>query len=236
MGWFDWYEPRITACPECSSPLSVWQGKDGPCGLFVWQQGTRTPIRQAVDAEVALSPERLAHSELPPSFAIYSYDCPNHVVEANGRCVNGVWSATEVTEVNQIERRGGRAGGIVWIAPEVDFGFPTDRPFDPEHSLFWTRWEVWNDEEQLEHDENEAVLGAEAAIRWGSERADTILIRLSGNGPYYSAGRFVRSHDLDGSPIRPWPPDTPVEGWWRPPERFIHERLQEWRTTFESED
>jgi hypothetical protein len=124
-------------------------------------------------------------------------------------------------------------GGIVWIAPEVDWDFPTDRLFDPEHSLFWARWEVWDEDSRLEHDENEGILGAEAAIQWGHERADVILIRLS-DGPFYSAGRFVRTHDLGGVPIQQWPPSSPTEGWWRPPDDFVRERLREWEIAREN--
>jgi hypothetical protein len=121
--------------------------------------------------------------------------------------------------------------GIVWIAPEVGWGWdlPTDRLFDPEHSLFWARWELWNeDSSRLDHDGDEIILGAEAAIQWGHERADVILIRLSGGDSFYSAGRAVRTKAF-GMALQPWPPDRPAEGWFRPPEDFIRETLREWR-------
>jgi hypothetical protein len=35
-------------------------------------------------------------------------------------------------------------------------------------------------------------------------------------------------------PIQQWPPDTPTEGWWRPPDDFIRERLREWQTAREN--
>ena len=49
MGMFDWYEPSgALSCPVCSAELSEWQGKDGPCALFVWQQGFAVPVDQNV--------------------------------------------------------------------------------------------------------------------------------------------------------------------------------------------
>lgn len=125
-------------------------------------------------------------------------------------------------------------GGLVWIAPEVGWDFPTDRLFDPEHSLFWARWEVYEDDRMV-HDEDEAIVGAEAAIQWGHERADLIYIRLSDSDhPFYSAGRVVRTHDFDGVPMQQWPPNPPPEGWWRPSEAFIRERLRQWQSAHEN--
>jgi len=52
MGMLDWYRPvPDLACPVCGTPLREWQGKEGPCGLFVWQQGEIAPIDQVVDEE-----------------------------------------------------------------------------------------------------------------------------------------------------------------------------------------
>jgi hypothetical protein len=55
-------------------------------------------------------------------------------------------------------------------------------------------------------------------------------------GRFYSAGRFVRSHDFDAVPIQPWPPDPLSEGWWRPPDDFIRERLREVQIALENAD
>ena len=39
MGMFDTYEPvPAIPCPTCGTPLSGWQGKDGPCELLTWRQ------------------------------------------------------------------------------------------------------------------------------------------------------------------------------------------------------
>ena len=44
MGMFDWYQPALPiACPACGHALSEWQGKDGPCDLFVWVEGKPSP-------------------------------------------------------------------------------------------------------------------------------------------------------------------------------------------------
>lgn len=92
--------------------------------------------------------------------------------------------------------------GIVWIAP-VD-SVPPGRMLDPADGAFWASWQ---DDVPLEDTE---FVGAEAAITWGLERAERVLIRL-GHTPdtYFSAG----SRPDEGFP--PWPPKKPAtEGWW----------------------
>lgn len=100
MGLFDWYVVLASlACPRCGAPLQTWQGKDGPCALFVWQQGVRHPIAQEIDPEVACGEEDRSRFELPARFIIYSYDCPTHGrVEAIGRTADGVWDATTLVD------------------------------------------------------------------------------------------------------------------------------------------
>lgn len=101
MSMFDWYSPEGTYnCPECGAELREWQGKDGPCALFVWAQGSRNPVDQKIeDEELRWSNEEKRRFVLPDCFVIYSYDCPNHQpVEAECTCVDGVWSSTEIIE------------------------------------------------------------------------------------------------------------------------------------------
>jgi hypothetical protein len=94
--------------------------------------------------------------------------------------------------------------GVVFIAPtRVDI--PAGRMVDPTTSWFWVSWQ---DDEPIE---NEDVLGAEAAIAWGRERADRVAIRLGHTADtYFSAG--IRP---TGDPQ--WPPlRVPPEGWFTP--------------------
>jgi hypothetical protein len=102
MGMFDWYEPRPSlSCPACGVHLYEWQGKDGPCGLFVWQQGTLVPVDQRVDDDLRLPQDKLLEVRLPEEFIIYSYDCPKHgPIDALCKTENGAWSATEIEAVN----------------------------------------------------------------------------------------------------------------------------------------
>lgn len=73
-----------------------WQGKDGPCVLFVWRQGEPHPTRHDVDADARADVDRLADFTLPDDFRFWT-TCPNgHDLEASGRCVDGVWSATDL--------------------------------------------------------------------------------------------------------------------------------------------
>jgi hypothetical protein len=97
MGMFDWYEPvPPLKCPVCGLILEAWQGKDGPCGLFVWRQGCRSPVDQRVEAECAVPSDRRALQRLPDSFAIYADDPQCHrVIVAIGQCKNGVWTSTD---------------------------------------------------------------------------------------------------------------------------------------------
>ena len=96
MGMYDSYKPaKEYACPVCGTPLKDWQGKDGPCGLFVWQEGEKYPIDQLVDEEVRSSVEERQQWMLPLRFWIYSYDCPHHYpINALGTTQNEVWSST----------------------------------------------------------------------------------------------------------------------------------------------
>ena len=99
MSMFDWYKPAETSkCPKCDTELKEWQGKDGPCALFVWKQGSRSPIDQKVEDEgLRWSEEEKRQFVLPDNFLIYSYDCPNHQpVEAKCTCTDGVWSSFEI--------------------------------------------------------------------------------------------------------------------------------------------
>ena len=90
---FDWFEPSDHfRCPLCADSLDGWQGKDGPCGLFVWREGVAHPVDQRIDEEVALEPDRRAEMALPETFEIYTYCSNHHRVSMTCRCQDGVWS------------------------------------------------------------------------------------------------------------------------------------------------
>ena len=97
MSMFDWYRPSHTYdCPVCHTPLHQWQGKDGPCALYVWQQGVPAPIDQACEEECRGSAELMAATRLPDSFTIYSDECGQHFVAASCRSIEGVWIETQL--------------------------------------------------------------------------------------------------------------------------------------------
>ena len=89
MGLFDEYIPDPPLfCPLCQASLNGWQGKDGPCGLFVWRQGIASPIDQRVDSEIQLPPEVRAQRRLPNQFMIYTKCCGSrYFIEAE--CFHG---------------------------------------------------------------------------------------------------------------------------------------------------
>src|SRR6185503_3776041 len=108
MGMFDYYQPQsVLACPVCGKPLGEWQGKDGPCGLFVWRQGVAAPIDQIVSDDARLESEALARVRLPTSFSIYAYCCSDrYAVEARCSAPGNVWSDIElVTAANATQRK-----------------------------------------------------------------------------------------------------------------------------------
>ncbi len=106
MGMFDWFVPQPPlACPKCGTALSRWQGKSGPCVLFEWVQGLRSPARQLMDNDVAATPAVRDRSVLPPDFELYTTcsGCSTWI-EALGSCEQGTWN--HVDFVNPLEPPG----------------------------------------------------------------------------------------------------------------------------------
>ena len=97
MGMFDHYRPRPNlACPVCGASDLDWQGKGGPCALFVWEQGQASPVGQGVDDECRIPAESMSEFRLPVRFEIYAgCRCPTFL-EAVGFSERGVWSRTEL--------------------------------------------------------------------------------------------------------------------------------------------
>ena len=101
MGMFDYYQPvPELKCSVCDGVLTGWQGKDGPCALFVWQQGFAAPTDQNVRDKCRSSDSQIANARLPVEFYISSDDCGcSRFVEAIGRTINGIWMTTELVTV-----------------------------------------------------------------------------------------------------------------------------------------
>ncbi len=96
MGMFDWYKP----VPDIISPvtqqlLSEWQSKDGPCALFVWQQGHISPIEHLYEEELKWNEHELSRFRLPQFFEIYTYE-NNFDIKwmAKCQCIDGIWQET----------------------------------------------------------------------------------------------------------------------------------------------
>jgi hypothetical protein len=90
---------------------------------------------------------------------------------------------------------------------------------DPETTLFNVSWENWDEiREEGELISAAMIRGADAAIAWGRERADVILIRLGHTrGTYYSAGSVEPKPAERDATIPTWPPAGPPSvGWFRP--------------------
>ena len=95
MSLFDTYIPaEILHCPVCGDELSEWQGKDGPCGSFVWVQNKKAPIAQNAAESNRDDADRVKCS-LPEKFKISSYDCNcEYPVQAIGTCSEKKWTKT----------------------------------------------------------------------------------------------------------------------------------------------
>lgn len=94
MGMFDEYVPRpALRCPRCDAALRDFQGKDGPCAIFIWSQGVAAPVGQSVDADCMLPSEQAARFRLPPRFEIYTqcHGC-GLWVSVTGFCDHGTWT------------------------------------------------------------------------------------------------------------------------------------------------
>lgn len=98
MGLFDYYEPISSyACPVCGTPQLEWQGKSGPCGLFVFREGVPGAVEQRVDDDCRLPVEELSNQRLPDEFFIYAHDC-DCLFFTELRCIasDGVWQSSEL--------------------------------------------------------------------------------------------------------------------------------------------
>ena len=103
MGMFDWYKPAGTLrCPICEVELQGWQGKDGPRGLFVWQEGLKHPIKQELEEELRGEYEDVRTVTLPEDFLIYTDSC-RHFMYAIGFCRDDVWYKTELLGSDSVE-------------------------------------------------------------------------------------------------------------------------------------
>lgn len=95
VGMFDWYEPTVGAiCPSCGQPIIEWQGKSGPCALFVWRQGERHPVGQPIAEESKIEPARYSEFSLPTTFDIWGYCAEQHGWTRECQCTDGVWRNT----------------------------------------------------------------------------------------------------------------------------------------------
>lgn len=101
MGMFDQYEPvPQLACPVCHVPLVEWQGKEGPCAILQWRQGTAWPVDQPIDEECRIAVADREKWRLPEKFGIYSYDCGRHRVYAECVAPGGVWTVTRIVSAS----------------------------------------------------------------------------------------------------------------------------------------
>jgi hypothetical protein len=98
MGFFDYYEPIGSyACPVCATPQLEWQGKDGPCGLFLFREGSPGAVEQRVDDDCRLPFDQISAQRLPDEFFIHAHDC-DCPFSTELRCFlsDGVWQRSDL--------------------------------------------------------------------------------------------------------------------------------------------
>jgi hypothetical protein len=101
VGMFDYYRPQPgVACPWCGENL-MWQGKDGPNLLFVWEQGERHPVEHDIDEEIRFTTDRLQEFVLPETFDIRGWCTNGHGIRASCRCSGGIWSEIDTSEAER---------------------------------------------------------------------------------------------------------------------------------------
>jgi hypothetical protein len=100
MGMFDSYEPaELFECPWCGGAVQgTWYGKSGPCLLLHFRRGERHPVAHPVDGYVRFDETKLRAFELPEEFDLTGRCPAGHSIDGVGRCVDGVWVETDISE------------------------------------------------------------------------------------------------------------------------------------------
>lgn len=169
MGMFDWYRPvEALRCPLDGHTLDEWQGKDGPCGLLVWTDGKKYATDDWVDETVRLSASDLERFTLPPTFTIYSCDCPMHwPILATCVTVDGIWCSTQIYQPSergqnrsllgpQTYDRVAREGEAAPLKEFILVDLTTQMPYLPLSARAWPRerlfaWlRVWGEVQMFE--------------------------------------------------------------------------------------
>jgi hypothetical protein len=95
---YDYYEPvPALACLWCGGKTLMWQGKDGPNLLYVWRQGFQAPVDDASDPEYQATEEVRLAERLPEHFTILGVCERDHVMRAEGKCTDGVWTDLDLS-------------------------------------------------------------------------------------------------------------------------------------------
>ena len=97
MGMFDHYQPEPPLVFD-GVVLSGWQGKAGPCALYVWRQHSAAPVEQAMDEEWRGLPEVMASSRLPEGEEVIYTSHPrgSGLIFATIIVRDGVWTDTKL--------------------------------------------------------------------------------------------------------------------------------------------
>jgi quaternary ammonium compound-resistance protein SugE len=143
--------------------LTGWQGKCGPCVLFEWVQGQRSPVRQLVDDDVAATLAVRDQAVLPPDFELYTTcQACSTWIEALGSCERDVCGRRPFTPLDRggrlsyFEQSAGR-GTTASVSPAVrvrhfrDCAREARRAANPEDDLVETTSDVGTTHSLAEH-------------------------------------------------------------------------------------
>ncbi|MES2597101.1 MAG: hypothetical protein V4662_17275 [Verrucomicrobiota bacterium] len=104
IGMFDHFQPEPALCVD-GEALPGWQGKAGPCALYIWRQHCAAPVDQAVDEGVRGKPEVMVASRLPEGEALIYTEHPRNgeMVYATILVRDGVWIETTLLDSGEGE-------------------------------------------------------------------------------------------------------------------------------------
>lgn len=99
MGMLDYFQP-VPPIKVGNTELSGWQGKGGPCALYVWRQGSPAPVEHAVDEEWKEKPEVMVSCRLPDGESeIYTtHPDDRRWIVAKIIVRGGIWAETKLEE------------------------------------------------------------------------------------------------------------------------------------------
>lgn len=97
MSMFDYYRPLpAVTCSNCGGTLADLRGRDGPCQLLVFEQGSLEPLDQTREPTFRLTHDEFVRYRLPErfEFGCTCETCGARVEATGGTTADGRWDWT----------------------------------------------------------------------------------------------------------------------------------------------